>query len=209
MGTTAGKRLALLALGVLALSAASATAAAPRPDPWLGLAGGKVGHFNWSVETKRPDGPVGAGQPATRRPCLLVGTTLQVSRFDLRRSRSRQCAPAYGLTASGPPLIAKGVQSDAGGRRTLTAVGMMFAPAVRRVRATYADGSTQTIHLSALTPAEARQAGLARFRYAAFATRGEWCVEQLVGESASGRTLWDSGVDAYTCGTASPTRFVP
>ena len=175
MGTTARKRLALLTLGVLSLSIASATL------------------FTFSLLVQN----------------FLVGTTLKVSPFDLRRSRSRQCAPASGLSASGPPLIAKGVQSAAGGRRTLTAVGMMFAPAVRRVRATYADGSTQTFHLSALTPAEARQAGLARFRYAAFATRGEWCVEQLVGESASGRVLWDSGVDAYTCGTASPTRFVP
>jgi hypothetical protein len=207
MGATTRKRLILLTLGVLASSVASATAAAPRPDPWLGLAGGHLGKFLWSVETKRPDGPAGAGQPATRRPCLLVGTSLQVSPFDLRRSRSRQCAAASGLSAFDPPLVAKGVQAGAGGRGTVTAVGMMLAPAARRVRATFADGSTQTIHLSALTPAEAREVGLARFRYAAFATRGDWCVERLVVQSASGRTLWDSGIDAYTCGTAGPPRF--
>jgi hypothetical protein len=205
MGATVLKRLVLLTLCLVALSVAPATAAAPKQGPWLGLAGGKVGDFKWSVETKRPDGAAGAGHLARRRPCLLVGATWQVSPFDLRRSRSRQCASASGLSPSGPPLVAKGVQS--GGQGTITAVGMMFAPAVRRVRATFAGGKTKTIHLSELTPVEAREAGLARFRYAAFATRGEWCAERLVGQSASGKTLWDSGVDGYTCGATGPPRF--
>ena len=78
---------------------------------------------------------------------------------------------------------------------------MIFAPAARRVQVTLAGGRSMTIHLRRLSPGSAHDAGLERFRYAAFAVHGAWCVERIVSESATGRVLWDSGVDAYTCAT--------
>jgi hypothetical protein len=85
---------------------------------------------------------------------------------------------------------------------------MIFAPQARRLRVTLADGSRRTIHLQRVSRRQARAAQLAPFRYAAFATRGEWCAERLVAEAASGRVLWDSGVDGYACGDhGAPPRF--
>jgi hypothetical protein len=82
----------------------------------------------------------------------------------------------------------------------MSAVGMIFAPAARRVRVTLAGGKTETIPLRDFDPAQGGAAGLGPFRYAAFAIHGTWCAERLVSLSGSGRTLWDSGIDEYVCG---------
>jgi hypothetical protein len=198
--------LAAACLGLCVAPAASAAPSAPRD--WLGLAGGEVGAFHWTVEAKRPDGPAGEGSRATRRPCLLVGTTWRISPYSYRRSQSRQCAGRDGLSPSEPPLVARGALPSSGAPTKLTAIGMFFAPAARRLEATLADGSHQAFHLKRLNTAQSRRAHLAPFRYVAFAARGEWCAERLVVENGSGRVLWDSGVDAYACGDANgPPRF--
>ena len=200
-GRSVRRRTALVAIAAATLGAGATAAAAPAAaGPLLGLAGGGVGSFHWSVEAKRPDGPAGAGEQGAERPCLLVGTTWRIGPYNYRRSESRQCAGEEGLVASEAPLVARGVQPTSGRPAKLTAVGMIFAPAARRLRVTLADGSTKTIRLMKLDPARARAAGLAPFRYTAFAAHGEWCAERLVTESAGGRVLWDSGTDAYSCG---------
>ena len=199
-GRLVRRGVALVALGAVALGAQATAAATPADaGAWLGLARGGVGAFHWTVEAKSPDGPAGGGGQGTR-PCLLVGTTWRLGPYSYRRSQSRQCAGAEGLSASEAPLVARGVQPGSGGPAKLTAVGMIFAPSARRLRVTLAGGDTRTIHLVKLDPARARSVGLAPFRYAAFATHGEWCAERLVTESAGGRVLWDSGTDAYVCG---------
>jgi hypothetical protein len=208
MARLARNGLAFFAAGLLVLSiGVSASAVPAKAGPLLGLAGGNVGSYRWMVEAKRPNGPAGAGQLGTRRPCLVVGTKWRIGPYSYRRSQSRQCAGAEGLSASEPPLVASGAQPSSGGPAKLTAVGMIFAPAVRRLRVTLANGSTKTIQATMLSSDKARYVGLAPFRYAAFATHGEWCAERLVTENAAGRVLWDSGIDGYTCGdTADPPR---
>jgi len=150
------------------------------------------------VKTKRKDG---AGSAGAQMPCLLVGTTWELGPFDYRRSRYRACAGAEGhLSAAAPPLIATGVQPSSGESVDMTAVGMIFAPAARRVRITLTDGRQETIRLHRFSPRQAHSARLSRFEYAAFAIRGVWCVERMVSLSATGSALWDSGIDAFTCG---------
>ena len=82
----------------------------------------------------------------------------------------------------------------------MTAVGMLFAPAARKVRITLSDGRQETIQLHRFTQRQARSARLNRFEYAAFATRGLWCAERMVSLSATGKVLWDSGTDGFSCG---------
>jgi hypothetical protein len=206
-----GKTVGLIALALIALAAAAVAPASAGETTrgWLDLAGGHLGEYRWTVETKRPDGAVGAGRRGTRRPCLLVGTVWRTGPYSYRRSRSRRCTGRDGLSASQPPLVASGTQPSSGGPAKLTAVGMIFAPQARRLRVVLADGSKRTIHLERLSRRQAHSAGLAPFRYAAFATRGEWCAERLVAENAAGRVLWDSGVDGYVCGgDGAPPRFL-
>jgi hypothetical protein len=167
-------------------------------DPWTGLESGRVGDYLWEVKTKRKDG---SGQAGARQPCLMVGTTWELGPFNYRRSRYRACAGAEGhLTAADPPLIATGVQPSSGESVDMTAVGMIFAPAARRVRITLSDGRQEAIQLHRFSHRQARAARLSRFEYAAFATRGLWCAERIVSLSATGKTLWDSGIDGFTCG---------
>ena len=170
----------------------AAPAAAPS-DPWTGLESGRVGDYAWEVKTKSKGG--------AQRPCLMVGTTWELSPFNYRRSRYRACAGVEAqLTAADPPLVATGVQPSSGEAVDMTAVGMLFAPTARKVRITRSDGRQETIQLHRLTQDQARSARLSRFEYAAFATRGLWCAERMVTLGAGGRVLWDSGTDAFSCG---------
>jgi len=170
-----------------------AAAAAAPADPWTGLQSGRVGEYVWEVKTKRKGG--------AQQPCLLVGTTWELGPFNYRRSRYRACAGEEGhLTAADPPLIATGVQPSSGEAVDMTAVGMIFAPAARRVRITLSDGRQETIQLHRFSRRQARSARLSRFEYAAFAIRGLWCAERMVTLSATGAALWDSGTDGFTCG---------
>jgi hypothetical protein len=168
--------------------------------PWLGLADGQVGEFEWSVKVKHPDVPAATGVDGALRPCLLVGTKWQLSSYSFHRSRYRTCADARrGVRANGPPLIASGVQVGAGAARGMTAVGMLVAPVVRRIRVSLSNGRTATVHLRRLTREQARLAKLRRFRYAAFAVHGEWCAERVTTYNAAGATLWDSGGAEGVC----------
>jgi hypothetical protein len=178
-----------------------ATSAAVPSDPWTGLKSGRVGDYLWEVKAKRK---AGAGVAGAQQPCLLVGTTWEVTPFDFRRSRYRACAGAEGhLTAADPPLVATGVQPSSGTSVDMTAVGMIFAPAVQTVRVTLSGGREQTVPLRRFSPRQARAARLSRFEYAAFATHGLWCAERLVSFSGTGKVLWDSGTDGFSCGAGS------
>jgi hypothetical protein len=179
------------------LAVQAAPAAAPA-DPWTGLQSGRIGDYLWEVKTKRKEGSGAAG---LEQPCLLVGTSWEVSPFDYRRSRYRACAGAEGhLTAADPPLVATGVQPSSGKSVDMTAVGMILAPAARKVRITLSDGRQQTIPLHMFSHHQARSARLSRFEYAAFATRGLWCAERMISLSGTGKVLWDSGTDGFACG---------
>jgi hypothetical protein len=82
----------------------------------------------------------------------------------------------------------------------MTAVGMIFAPAVRQVQITLSSGREEVVHLHKFSHRQAHSARLSRFEYAAFATRGLWCAERMISLGATGRTLWDSGTDGFPCG---------
>lgn len=193
-------RFVLAAVALAALGLAPQVAATPGGNKWVGLDSGRVGDFLWSVKAKRPDGPAGNGPQGANHPCLLVGTTLELGPLAHLRSKYRMCLGAADrLSATDPPLVASGVQKADASSVEATAVGMIFAPAVSRVRVTYASGGTATISLHKLSPGQARDANLHRFRYTAFAVRGLWCAERLVSLDAAGRELWDSGADDYEC----------
>ena len=198
-----------LATGVLALALALAPSAFAAPGTgWVTLDDGEVGTFDWAVKVKRPPGGE-AGAQAAQRPCLMVGTTWQRNRFNIQRTRYRRCIGASAkLTRSEPLLVANGVAPTLGAPAEVTAVGMVFARPAEKVRATFADGETITIPLQSMTPGQARTAGLGRFSYAGFAVHGNWCTERLVSRDRSGRILWDSGEDEYTCSSGSPAELL-
>jgi hypothetical protein len=195
------RRIALTAIAAMALSVSSAIAAPAASSAWVVLDHGRQGDYLWSVKARRSGGPAQAGaQRDGREPCLLVGTKWMRSRFSYGRSRYRQCADAEtGLAATEAPLIASGMVPGSGPNPRLTAVGMIFASRVRRVRITYADGTKATIGADTFTVGQSNESGLAGLRYAAFSVAGSWCPVRLVSLSGSGRPLWEGEVDKPPC----------
>jgi hypothetical protein len=196
----ARQSLVLAALAALAVGAAVAAPAISAPTgPWAELGGEASGSYRWSVKARR--------SATAKGPCLMVAASWRSGPLEYHRSTDRECAATAALGRFGPPLIAVGAQPSTGSPAKISAVGMLFAPAARRLRITFVGGRTDTIGLRRLDSAEANAAELRSFRYAAFAIRGEWCAERLVGLSAGGRVLWDSGVDDYRCGGGGEPHF--
>jgi hypothetical protein len=188
-----------IGLGLVAMALSSATVEA-RPHPWIEIAGGHAEKVVWSVEARRPGGTAGAGPLGTWRPCLRVVTLWRTGPFSYDRTKYRTCTGATRrLSATEPPLIATGIRPANSTRTQLSSVGMLFAPAVSRLRVTLAGDHSKTFALRSLSSRQARASGLRRLRYAAFIARGTWCADRLVSLSASGRVLWDSGANGYDC----------
>jgi hypothetical protein len=190
----------LAALGAFVVAAAFAASAISAPaGPWAKLGAEDRGSYHWSVKART--------SAAAKGPCLLVAASWRSGPLEYHRSTYRECAPAAALRRSGPPLIASGAQPSTGASVQMTAIGMIFAPAARSARITFAGGRTETIRLLKFDPAQAGTPELGRFRYAAFAVHGTWCAERLVSLGASGGVLWDSGVDDYDCGSGGEPHF--
>jgi hypothetical protein len=190
---------AILGFALLAFPTPLVASAFAQND-WIGLAGGKVGDFQWSVKAKRPEGAAGAGPQGALRPCLMVGTKWQPGSAGFSRSQYRACAGRGDrLSATAPPLLRSGGLATAGPTAGITAVGIIAAPAVRQVRVSLGAGRSKTLPLRRLSRAQAQAAHLGRLSYAAFAVRGDWCTERIVTLDAAGEALWDSGEDEYGC----------
>jgi hypothetical protein len=182
-------------VSLFAIAAAAPASSASQTGSWFGLDSGRVGDYQWSVK-------------ARQRPCLLVGTSQQVGPFSYRKSKYRACAgSSTRLATSEPPLIATSVAPTSATAADITAVGIVVAPAARRVLITLSNGRTAAISLNPASPARASAANRRQFRYAAFAARGWWCPERIVSQDAAGKTLWDSGTDGYTCSPGQPPNF--
>lgn len=193
-------------IGLLVAPFAAPRPAAAQPGPWVVLGAGMSGAINWSVKVKDLAGPSGAGAQISDRPCILVGAFSRVDQFSFRRSSSRQCVGgADPLTADSPPLIATAAQPSDHRSARVTAIGMIFGAAVRRVQIALDGGQLVTIHLRRMTRNGADSAGLDPLRYAAFTVRGAWCLEHLVSLDSTGTALWDSGSGAYPC-VAGPSQ---
>jgi hypothetical protein len=201
-------RLGLLAGLCLLLIAAAPVAAANPTGPWTELADGARANFRWSIKAKRAEVPAESDRQRAHLTCLLADTSWQSGQLEYHRSRYRECVPISTLSASGPPLVVSGMQPSTGAPPAMSAVGMIFAPAARRVRITLAGGREKSLPLQIFDPPGKGNPGPGSFRFVAFAVHGSWCAERLVSQSATGRMLWDSGVAEYACGTESDPHFV-
>jgi hypothetical protein len=199
------RALTLILLGGLLLGAACSRAAGP---PWMKLDASRGSDYAWTVKVK-PGGAQLSRVPEEAGPCVLVDTMWRSGPLEYHRSKYRECGSGQGLSDAGPPLVAMGMRPAGSGSRQMSVVGMISAPAVRRVRITLRGGAEETIQMQPIDSEQARRLGLGRFRYAAFAIRGVWCAERLVSLTEAGSVLWDSGLDSYRCGAEGPPLFEP
>lgn len=196
----------LILLGGLLLGVACSQAATG--PPWTKLDASRGSDYAWAVKVK-PGGGRGGRVPEEPGPCVLVDTMWRSGPLEYHRSKYRECGSGQGLSEVGPPLVATGMRPAGGRAGQMSVVGMISAPAVRRIRITFRDGAEETIQMRPIDSEQAQRLGLGRYRYAAFAIRGVWCAERLVSLSAAGGVLWDSGLDGYRCGDEGPPHFTP
>jgi len=104
------------------------------------------------------------------------------------------------LSATGEPLLVSQREPEVyliADGPTMTAVGMILAPAATEVEAAFPDGRREQIPLRQLAPSAARKIDRTRFRYATFGVKGEWCPEMLTSKNAAGEVLWQG--DSWNC----------
>ncbi len=190
---------ALFGLSVAgALFAANPTATAGgQPHPYVTLGEGSFDNYPWAVRVKRPEGRVGAGAHGAQRPLLEVGVEEPPSAepFEEGMVFGGHSPFPERLTAKGEPLVVINWGWAPPGsiwQVRMTAVGLAFAPAARRIEMTRCNGSPESTRLHRLNLQQARKTRLERFRFLAFAVRGEWCYEKMKIFNARGAKLWDS-----------------
>lgn len=196
----------LILLGGLLLGVACSHAATG--PPWMKLETSRGSDYAWTVKVKPGGGQV-SRVPEAPGPCVLVDTMWRSGPLEYHRNKYRECGSGQALSDVSPPLVATGMRPAGGGSGQMSVVGMIAAPAVRRIRITFRDGAEETIQMRPMDSEQAQRMGLGRFRYAAFAIRGVWCAERLVSLGEGGSVLWDSGLDSYRCGTGGPPHFMP
>lgn len=185
-----------LSVTVALLAVTPSAIAGNRPHPYVSLGRGHFGKYAWAVRAKRPEGREGAGPHGAQRPFLAVGVEEPASADPIEQGMvfgGHSPFPGY-LTARGEPLVVTNLGFHGASVR-MTAVALAFAPAARRIRFTFPDGSHETTRLRALNPRQARKTQLERFRYTAFAVPGGWCYEELASFNARGAKLWSAGED--------------
>lgn len=147
--------------------------------PELTLGSGSAGAFNWAVFVGR-DGE--SGSP--RRPCITVA--MGEGAEDQYTSTARTCAS---LDAHPPRFVPRLIISSGTGEGTRTVLGLAFLPRVRSVRLWLDSRGPMRIPLRRLSRKQAVFAGLSRFRYAARAIKGPFCLRRLATYDASGDVL--------------------
>jgi hypothetical protein len=185
----------MAAVGLAATSSALATYG---QHPFVSLGGGHFGNYKWAVKARRPQGKAGAGFLGSQRPYLAVGVEEPPSADPFEEGMvfgGHSPFPRH-LIANGPPLIITNLGFHGASVR-MTAIAMAFSPAASRIKLTLCDYSQKTIRLRELNPIQAQKARLERFRYTAFAVRGNWCFRALASFNAQGKSLWTvEGSDA-------------
>jgi hypothetical protein len=144
------------------------------------LGSGSMGASTWAVFAGRNGA---SGSP--RYPCITVATDDGVENQE-GTSTARTCAS---LDADPPRFVPRLIISSGAGEETRTVLGLAFRPDVRSVRLWLDKRGTVRIPLRRLTPEQAVFAGLSRFRYAAEAIEGPFCLRRLATYDASGDVL--------------------
>jgi len=169
--------LGLLATLQLGAGVSSGYESEPEPPavPEALLGSGTIGGFRWAVSAGRK-----SETASPRRPCVKVATGEgTVSEYE---STARTCVSL----STDPNLFAI---SSGKGEATRTVFGLAFPQRVRSVRMWLEGRGSRRIPLALLAPEQATVAGLSRFRFAAGAIAGPFCLRRSATYDASGDLL--------------------
>jgi hypothetical protein len=169
--------LGLLVTLQLGVDVSSGYEIEPEPPalPEVLLGSGTIGGFRWAVSVGRE-----SESASPRRPCVKVATGEgTVFEYD---STARTCVSL----GTDPNLFA---MSSGQGEATRTVFGLAFPQRVRSVRMWLEGRGSRRISLALLSPEQAAAAGLSRFRFAAGAIEGPFCLRRSATYDASGDLL--------------------
>ncbi|HET7455613.1 MAG TPA: hypothetical protein VFJ76_08835 [Solirubrobacterales bacterium] len=147
----------------------------PPAVPEALLGSGTIGAFRWAVSVGRESESASPG-----RPCVKLATgegTLAEYESTVRACVSLSTTPNVLGVSSGQ------------GEATRTVFGMAFPKRVRSVRIWLDGRGSRRIPLALLAPDQAAATGLSRFRFAAGAIEGPFCLRRSGTYDASGNLL--------------------
>jgi hypothetical protein len=182
--TKRAKRLRIevwMAVAVVASSVGAACVYGAGDHPVL-LGEGRTGKFSWDIQVFRD-----SGQRGGQRPCIGVGMSKVTSKVPPGRNFQQFSSVCSALK----PLQAPNVVTESGGRGAskVTTVGMAFSSQVMKALVDFGR-ETKEIKLKLLNSAQAGSAGVRQIRYAAFASKGPFCIHQVTAYGESGEVLF-------------------
>lgn len=145
----------------------------------VALGKGEESGFRWGVYAHRDK-----GQGGGKRPCITVRLLHREGQF-VGESDSVICKA---LPPTGPFIILS--ESVGEGNSEFTVYGLAYALRVSKVALEFSSTGARTVQLHTLSQRQRRRAGLRRFRYGAFALRGDNCLEEVTGFDSSGQIVY-------------------
>jgi len=146
---------------------------------------GIMRQHDWAVAVMREDGRYGG-----QRPCLLIVTGPR-SRHgeDGFKGYSKTCSA---LPLGGRPNI---VSVTTGEDAEVSIFGVAFRPRVRSVYLDFGPDGSLRVRLKQLNDRQMQIAGVRPIRYAAFALRGDRCLQQVIGYGKAGGEIYRGPID--------------
>lgn len=161
-------------------SASSSVLAAHQPPEVVVIDGAKFGH-RWLVSVGRD-----VGRRGSQRTCVTSGIAGVHG-----RGGSYFLSSCAALWPNREPILV-GV-SEGAGRRKVTVFGLGTVPAISRVVLLLSNRRRLSVPVRELVPANKELSGVRRGHFGGVAVGGEVCVEEVIGYSAHGAALYESG----------------
>ena len=170
-----------MAVGIALMVVVSAAGARPSGvgHATVALGKGEESGFGWGVYAHRDKGRSGG-----KRPCITVRLLHREGQF-VGESDSVVCKA---LPPTGPFIILS--ESVGEGNSEFTVYGLAYAMRVSKLSLQFSSAGARTVQLHTLSQRQRRRSGLRRFRYGAFALRGDNCLEEVTGFDSSGQVVY-------------------
>jgi len=179
-----GSTMLLSAVALTFVSSASCAERAAHHPVTLGH--GLITKVRWGVEASRSSGKRGG-----KRPCIGVSVVKSGNSDQNFGHLTRICSALF------PHRLPNIVTESTGvGSKTVTAVGIGFARQVMTAEIEFGTGLRRKISPKLLSIQQAQIAGVRRFRYAAFASKGVFCLKGATTYNATGEELFKGPVEA-------------
>lgn len=156
----------------------------------IAIGEGDLGRYRWGAEVLRDDGRRGG-----QRPCVLAGL---LDRRPpgyppelVKQTFLKECSTLASRRA--PNIVSV---SFGEGQKEVTSVGMVVEPSVWSVRLDLGSREPRDVQLKLLNDRQRAIVGVRQLRYAAFVSRGPFCISHIVAYGKARQELYSSPAES-------------